>query len=281
MIMFALLASHETAFCAARPAAPEEAGETKRTAPAAASESKEYAPSGEEKEMMQKISETSDEKELDKYLVEAAQEGFLHALKMLLDDKKVNPDVIIDLFEMSALVNATNHGHVNCVQALLDADANVNLVVSGATALIEGSMSGNIECVRALLNAGADINFQDSAGNTPVYLAAESGNPECLRELISRKANLSIPNDRKQSPLRAAAIGSSTGVHRRGCRACVQLLIEAGVETDMGKGTPKLAQAVVDRCVRENRKRLAAKGSHPNFPSMAIIEEEEPIANEE
>ena len=51
----------------------------------------------------------------------------------------------------------------------------------GATALLLAAQGGYVDCVNALLDAGADINrATTTAGNTPVFIAAQNGHADVI-----------------------------------------------------------------------------------------------------
>ena len=49
----------------------------------------------------------------------------------------------------------------------------VNAKVDGKTALHRASVQGHLEVVQALLEAGAEIDVTDKGGNTPLHYSAE------------------------------------------------------------------------------------------------------------
>jgi len=166
MIMFALLASHETVFCAARPATPDipEAGETKRTDPAAPSESKEYTPSEEEKEMIEEIKLEEDKDKLGYLLIKATQLNFITAFNMALA-KKPDLNAIIGEDGTTALMSAAGNGRIDFVRKLIAAGANVDAQdIFAQTALYLAAVNRHADCVRELLLAGARHNFPETVG---------------------------------------------------------------------------------------------------------------------
>jgi hypothetical protein len=80
---------------------------------------------------------------------------------------KNNIDTIDNLNSRSILILVANNGDAKVVQALINANADVNLqAYNGETALMEASKSGYIEVVQVLINANADVNLKDDRGYT-------------------------------------------------------------------------------------------------------------------
>jgi ankyrin repeat protein len=52
---------------------------------------------------------------------------------------------------------AARNGHIECLQMLIDAHADVNHA-GALTPLMIAAARGNGECLRALINAGANVN---------------------------------------------------------------------------------------------------------------------------
>jgi ankyrin repeat protein len=78
----------------------------------------------------------------------------------------------------------------------LDDGANVNWKdMSGNTALMRASQNGHVEIVRLLLEKGAQIDTQSNTGFTALMAASfASGTIECVRLLLEKGANMYIKN---------------------------------------------------------------------------------------
>jgi ankyrin repeat protein len=75
-----------------------------------------------------------------------------------------------------------------------------------------------------LLQKGADPNIRDSAGNTPLILAAQASREDLVQLLLTYKANINLGNSSGQTPLIIAVNNRDAGVAR--------LLIDKGADPD-------------------------------------------------
>ncbi|GLH10154.1 E3 ubiquitin-protein ligase Ufd4 [Gryllus bimaculatus] len=116
-------------------------------------------------------------------LVASAADGRQEALRALLQ-LGVNANAT-DTRDSTALLNAAYAGHASCVRSLVEAGANVNVLIHTAT-------NGKRECVVALLEAGAQVNVKNRFGNTPLHLAAMYGKRECVVALLEGGADANI-----------------------------------------------------------------------------------------
>ena len=81
----------------------------------------------------------------------------------------------------TALIAASQEGHIDVVQALLDKGADVNVKANnGTTALIAAAQEGHIEVVRALLDKGADVYAKNNGGVPALIIAALMGHKEVV-----------------------------------------------------------------------------------------------------
>jgi ankyrin repeat protein len=75
---------------------------------------------------------------------------------------------------MSALLFAARDGHIDTVQALLKAGADINFTdPDDSTALLLALMNGHWDTAKLLIDAGADIHLWDWWGQTPLYMAVD------------------------------------------------------------------------------------------------------------
>src|ERR1035441_4161617 len=109
-------------------------------------------------------------------------------------EPKCNPEIWHTNEECTgrtALIAASWAGHLDVVQTLLAAGANVNARDDqGRTALAIASERSFLDVVQALLAARADVNAGNGAGRTALALASEQGHLQVVQALIAAKADL-------------------------------------------------------------------------------------------
>ena len=125
----------------------------------------------------------TDFRSLVKALSAAAAGGFTIQVRELLS-RMQQPWVNLMPHGHSPLMLASGGGHVECMVALIDKQANVNQTNSnGTTSLIYASMIGNDTSVRVLLDSNADVN-KASSGFTALMAASQKGHLSTVRTLL-------------------------------------------------------------------------------------------------
>lgn len=189
---------------------------------------------------------------LDSALINAAQEGDLKRIRLLLADG-ANVDAEIgdewtpfpmaaqDYFDTetaktlfgqsatpatsagqswTALMIAAIKGHLDAVRALVEHGAQVNALNNqGWTALRFAVSMDETEILRALLDAGADANIADHEGTTALIQAAAENIFASLKMLLSAGADLHLKDHKDQTALMIA--------ERQGHTEIIELLKEA------------------------------------------------------
>jgi len=124
-------------------------------------------------------------------LILASQNGHIEIVKSLLaKGANINEK---NLYGITALIWAISEGHIEVVKSLLANGANVNEKDKyGTTALIEASSNGHIEIVKSLLANGANVNEKDKYGNTALIGASSFGHIEIVKSLLANGANPTI-----------------------------------------------------------------------------------------
>ena len=179
------------------------------------------------------------------------------------------------------LINAAAQGHLDVVQALVAAGADVNakdnsgrsalfhalearyddvadLLLSqpkldlnahgknGTTALISYVWRERPDVVKSLLDRGADVNSQDDDGDTALHGAAENGNMEIIQLLLAKGAQLNARNKVGGTPLMWAAVYGNDDA--------VKELLKAGADKSLKDEDGKTAR---DWAIKNNRTNVA------------------------
>ena len=101
------------------------------------------------------------------------------------------------------LIVAARHGHLGCVQNLIQRGANVDALVRNAnllsghscvTALVVASAHGNVQIVDCLLQKGANPNGRLDETSTPLAAACQQGHVDVVHRLL-RVPSLHLPVD--------------------------------------------------------------------------------------
>jgi ankyrin repeat protein len=123
----------------------------------------------------------------------AAASGHVDLVEMLLY-AGANVRATTRLGAYAPLHVASQSGHAAVINTLVKAGADVDMVTStGATPLMMAALSGQAEAAGALLDAGADVNARDRANDeTALMFAAAYDRVGVVRLLVSRGANLGL-----------------------------------------------------------------------------------------
>ena len=184
----------------------------------------------------------------------SALNGNLGSLRKVLN-AGVDPDIVQHSGQATALMKASGNGFLDCVNALLQAGADVNKQYSGMSILMYTACRGWHGCLTALLQAGADVNFADSSGDTALACAViadeysrmwltkpemkdrdsqlitdrlpltNSGEGLCVKVLIEGGANVNMQDENGDTALMLAARNNEV--------ACVTYILDAGAQVNL------------------------------------------------
>jgi ankyrin repeat protein len=161
------------------------------------------------------------------------------AAMLTLVSKLKNPNASIRHYGLTPLMAAARYGHIDVMDALLDAGASLEVKDGeGATALSYACLGDSVGAVRILMNRGANIHVRDIYGYTPLFLAA--GKPQMVARLLAAGADVNAVDNEGDGPL-VMAIGHS--------EEAVRLLIEAGADVNQPgrNGETPMFQAIKDK----------------------------------
>ena len=150
----------------------------------------------------------------DTLLMRAARNNRLDIVDYLLglkadpEEKKVLANQAKTGNRVTPLFIAAQNGHLEVVNALLDAGAAVHKpLTDGATPLFIASQKGHLEVVNALIAAGAAVDKPLTDGATPLFIASENGHTEVVKALLDAGAAVDQAlTDDGETPLSIAAI---------------------------------------------------------------------------
>ncbi len=133
--------------------------------------------------------------------------GHLDLVEMLMNKAGVDVNARDDMTDETALMGASQAGHVNIVLYLLEKGADVNAKQycqrwQGITALMKASNQGHTEIVKILLENGADVDCKSAIGNTALMKAREKGHVTIvalIKNHIYRMICLVIKKGRKKN----------------------------------------------------------------------------------
>ena len=145
---------------------------------------------------------------------------------------------------VTALMYAAAGGHIDTLNALLEAGAEVDKAhMQGGTALMEAATKGDMPCIEALLKAGANPTVKDQDNVTALMSAASQGHGEAAALFASKGVNADALASSGGSALMFAAAG--------GHADAVAALIKLGVDVNKAVSASadyiqKVAEAIAE-----------------------------------
>ncbi|RZC83792.1 hypothetical protein C5167_046580 [Papaver somniferum] len=197
----------------------------------------------------------------------AAAKGHLNVVEYLIEELGLDVNTKDEKGE-SPMLLATIGGNMNTVDYLLKKGADLKMANNvGYSPLHWAAKKGYTEILTRLLSRGADVNVLSDNG-TPLREA--SGQPEAVKILLDHNANPNLVSSRLLTPL----MGSIVSLLPQSLR-CVELLLEAGADPNVGSyGETPLIAAANDGST-EIIKRLIQAGANPevtNYLGLTPLE---------
>ncbi|MEJ0100743.1 MAG: ankyrin repeat domain-containing protein [Pseudomonadota bacterium] len=176
---------------------------------------------------------------------------------------------------LTPLLFAAREGCIDCMRALLDRHADIDLPdPDGTTALVMALLNYHWDAAKFLIEAGADVNLWDIYGQSPLYVAVDMNTPpvgrrielpsmdvatgeDIARLLLARGANpnvqlklrpryRNIPNDRYRDPMIVWGTTPLLRAAKAGDVPMVKLLLDHGALPNLANSqgvTPLMAAA--------------------------------------
>jgi ankyrin repeat protein len=141
-------------------------------------------------------------------LMNAAENGSVATMKLLVEH--ANDPTYINLMSntgFSPLIIASAHGHVDAVEYLVDAGADVDAAHDNkVTALMYAAASGHVDAMKNLIEKGkASLDIKHTNGGTALLEAATGGMYEAMKLLVESGAETDFTDDDGVTPLMAIA----------------------------------------------------------------------------
>ena len=137
---------------------------------------------------------------------EPAGKGDLEAVKKAIEKGgKVDK---LDAAGQTALMWASEGGHMEVIKYLIEKGADVNIVSNKygrGSAMIYAAAAGRLEVVQYLVDHGANINATSTSQNeTALIWAVAMGHPDIVKYLLEKGADQTIINKNKENAIDVA-----------------------------------------------------------------------------
>jgi serine/threonine-protein phosphatase 6 regulatory ankyrin repeat subunit B len=172
-------------------------------------------------------------------LTAAARNGHLDVVEALVAaGADVNGH---DGMNATALSLASERGHLSVVQFLLASRASANTWGQDGTPLMLAALHGHEEIARALLAAKADVNSSGGDGETALILASEGGYPEIVKDILHVEPNLKSRKKDATDALYHVIEGNKGGLNsfKSPSLDVMQVLFGAGADPNTKEGVPE------------------------------------------
>ena len=145
-------------------------------------------------------------------MIAASEKGHVEIVEMLIS-ARANVDA--GHCVGSALLAASGNGHIDIVKLLIKNGANVNLKPRhGPTPFIAAVMQKDVKMAKVFLEAGADMYMKDSNGVSSYDWAKRNDHSEMIRLLLDTQRKIKAKEAKMSRATRAfRAISNPTGAH--------------------------------------------------------------------
>ena len=141
-----------------------------------------------------------------KEFLKSIKRGDVEATKSFLAEG-MSPNARDRWDHYTALMTASNYGHVEIVSILLDSGADIDgRNRNGNTSLMQAASSGHADVVRFLLAKGADVNAKSEDDDTALMYAVWDGHIEIVKILLDRDADVNAEDNKGKSALMLAGM---------------------------------------------------------------------------
>ena len=126
-------------------------------------------------------------------LIKAIEIGNIENIKKFIHDNGTDLNFTTVQGGINPFVHASSLNKIELVK-FFSSEVGVKIDVTdafGNTALMKASEKGHMEIAEYLINNGASVNFQNKEGVTPLMVAAEKNNFYVFKLLIDKKADTS------------------------------------------------------------------------------------------
>ena len=139
-------------------------------------------------------------------LYHAARQGDLESVKYWIEIGGIDKDIANVCNLRTPLHAASNEGHLDVVQILVEQGADQNkTTINGETPIAMASFNGHLEVVKYLLEQGSSIEKVDNDGWTPLNSGVLAGQLEVVQYLLEQGADRDKGNVEGGTPLHHAA----------------------------------------------------------------------------
>ena len=203
--------------------------------------------------------EESEDKKLKRDVIDAAKEGNLRKLKVLLDQK---PELVsATAYGATPLLMSCRNGHMEVVKYLLDKCGAPmeqtglfyfdRLGVRGVPPLWCAARAGHLSIVKMLVEKGANVNSTTSYGHTCLMVVCSKGYLKTAKYLIERGADVNRKTDKGITALHECAESGHFGIMKLLLLSGARLDVDAKGMTPLMVASDKGHQQIVEHLISQ------------------------------